>query len=333
MDPNQDQDKYSGYDIIGDIHGCGQTLEKLLEVMGYKKISGVYQHPSRQVIFVGDILDRGPHIRKSMNIVYDMVTRGHAQIVMGNHEYNVYCYATIDIKKSQATGKEHFLREHNAHNQRLVSETFEQFANHPKESKEYLKWISTMPLFLDLPNFRVVHACWDHNYINAYLDKYKSNCVSPEIIAKSTDLSSFEGKVLDRLMRGTSLRLPNSEAISSRDGYKRRYFRTKFWADKPQTYSDVVFQPDPLPQHLLDRPLSDEERNRLIHYPVYDKPVFFGHYWLHGKPAPVKSNICCLDYSAVKFGRLVAYRMDGEQRLDPDHYVWLYVDPPEHSGD
>ena len=47
---------------------------------------------------------------------------------------------------------------------------------------------------------------------------------------------------------------------------------------------------------------------------------------------PARSNICCLDYSAVKYGRLVAYRYDNNDEdkgkaLDPDKYVWLYVDP------
>ncbi|MEO0444283.1 MAG: serine/threonine protein phosphatase, partial [Pseudomonadota bacterium] len=51
---------FEGYDIIGDVHGCGRTLAKLLGVMGYQKKSGVYYHPKRQAIFVGDIVDRGP---------------------------------------------------------------------------------------------------------------------------------------------------------------------------------------------------------------------------------------------------------------------------------
>ena len=34
-----------GYDIIGDIHGCANTLARLLDQMGYRKINGVYQHP------------------------------------------------------------------------------------------------------------------------------------------------------------------------------------------------------------------------------------------------------------------------------------------------
>lgn len=315
-----------GYDIIGDIHGCGRTLAKLLEVMGYRQRAGVYQHPSRQAIFVGDVVDRGPHIRKALTIVYDMVSGGHAQMVIGNHEYNVYCYAT---EHPYQQGQ--YLRHHSSHNQRLVAETFEQFANYPDEFKEYLAWFSRLPLFLDLPQFRVVHACWDDAYVNQYLQKYKTHCVTPEIILKSTDLDSFEGRVLDRLMRGTSLPLPNGEAIRSRDGFERRFFRTKFWADSPETYSDVVFQPDPLPEHLVNQALTKAERSQLIHYPSHAKPVFFGHYWLQGKPQPVKHNICCLDYSAVKYGRLVAYRMDGEARLDIDKYFWLYVDPPKRE--
>ena len=333
MNQENYESRFEGYDIIGDIHGCGRTLVKLLEAMGYKKRDGVYQHAKRQMIFVGDIVDRGPHIRKAMSLVYDMVTRGHAQIVMGNHEYNVYCYATIDEVKTRETGRTHYLRDHNSHNQRLVSETFEQFANYSADFKEYLNWFSRLPLFIEMPNFRVVHACWDEQYVHDYLKKYQTNLVSPEIIVKSTDLSSFEGKVLDRLMRGTSLPLPNNEVIRSRDGFERRLFRTKFWSDTPETYSDVVFQPDPLPEHLIERPLKNHELKELIHYPADAKPVFFGHYWLHGKPAPVKHNICCLDYSAVKYGRLVAYRMDGEEKLDPGNYVWLYVDPPEHGHD
>ncbi len=143
-------------------------------------------------------------------------------------------------------------------------------------------------------------------------------------------MSSFEGQVLDRLMRGTSLKLPENKTIKSRDGLERHFFRTKFWSVSPKTYGDVVFQPDPLPETLIDRELNKKERSKILDYPADAKPIFFGHYWLQGKPLPVRSNICCLDYSAVKYGRLVAYRYDKADKgkvLDPDKYVWLYVDP------
>jgi len=317
------EQQFEGYDLIGDVHGCGDTLAKLLEVMGYRKKSGIYQHPKRQVIFVGDVVDRGPHIRQALNIAYDMVVNNHAQMVMGNHEYNVYCYATPDTRDN---GNE-YLRSHSAHHSRFVAETFEQFANYPLELKEYLKWFSTLPLYLETDQFRVVHACWDNAYIKDYQARFNTNRVSPEIIEASTDLNSFEGRVLDRLMRGTSLKLPDNKAIKSRDGFNRHFFRTKFWALSPKTYGDVAFQPDPLPSVLNNRELNEHELTQLLYYPSNAKPVFFGHYWLQGKPIPVRSNICCLDYSAVKYGRLVAYRYDNDTTLDPDKYVWLYVDP------
>ncbi len=315
----------SGYDIIGDVHGCGHALEALLLQLGYAKKQGVYQHKNRQVIFVGDIVDRGPHIREALALVYDMVSNGHAQLIMGNHEYNVYCHATVHPHRNA------YLREHNPHNDRLVAETFEQFANYPLELKEYLAWFSQLPLFLETEAFRVVHACWDHFYIREYQKRYNSHCISPEVLVESADKDSFVGMIVDRLLRGTDIRLPDNQVIRSRDGFERRFFRAKFWADDPNTYGDLVFQPDPLPDHLLSRQLTEEEKMRLAHYQEDDVPVFFGHYWLHGRPMPIKPNICCLDYSAVKYGRLVAYRFDGEKTLDTDKFSWVYVDPPENE--
>jgi hypothetical protein len=314
-----------GYDLIGDVHGCGRSLERLLIEMGYHKRQGVYQHAKRQVIFVGDIVDRGPHIRKALSIVYDMVTAGHAQLVMGNHEYNVYCHATPHPNRNA------YLREHNPHNDRLVAETFEQFANHPNDLKDYLAWFSHLPLFLDMGHFKVVHACWDHFYIREYQKRFNSHCISPEIFVESSDTESFVGMMVDRLLRGTDIRLPDNQVIRSRDGFERRFFRAKFWADSPETYGDVAFQPDPLPDDLFDRPLTEEEKLRLTSYPEDEVPVFFGHYWLQGRPTPIKHNVCCLDYSAVKYDRLVAYRLDDEIILNKEKFSWVYVDPPKDS--
>jgi hypothetical protein len=312
-----------GYDLIGDVHGCGRSLEKLLVEMGYHKRQGVYHHNKRQAIFVGDIVDRGPHIRKALSIVYDMVNAGSAQLVMGNHEYNVYCHATPHPSRNA------YLREHNPHNDRLVAETFEQFANHPNDLKDYLEWFGRLPLFLDMGHFKVVHACWDHFYIREYLKRFKTNCISPEILLESSDTESFVGMMVDRLLRGTDIRLPDEQVIRSRDGFERRFFRAKFWSDNPKTYGDVAFQPDPLPDDLFNRPLSEEEKLRLTHYPEDEVPVFFGHYWLQGRPAPIKHNVCCVDYSAVKYDRLVAYRLDNETVLDKEKFSWVYVDPPK----
>ena len=77
--------------------------------------------------------------------------------------------------------------------------------------------------------------------------------------------------------------------------------------------------------------MTESERKQLISYPLDAPPVFVGHYWMEGEPAPLKSNVACIDYSAVKYGRLVAYRMDGERALSRDKFVWVDVERPEQA--
>lgn len=317
-----------GYDIIGDIHGCANTLIRLLEQMGYRKRNGVYQHDRRQAIFIGDIIDRGPRIRESLHLVRDMVEHGSARIVMGNHEYNALGYCT----RARAGSGKKWLREHNARHDRLIRETLEQFDDHPHEWNEFLEWFYTIPLFIEEDNFRVVHACWDGDLIEKFKQVQGGACIDEDFLHASAATESFAGQVMDTLLRGTDLRLPEGTTITGRDGYVREFFRTKFWADDPRTCNDVVFQPDPLPPEVARMVLTDAERRQLISYPLDAPPVFVGHYWMEGAPAPLKSNVACIDYSAVKYGKLVAYRMDDETALSSDKFVWVDVERPEQPG-
>ena len=65
-----------GYDLIGDVHGCAQSLARLLAKLGYEQHEDGYRHPERKVIFLGDIVDRGPRIREALHIVKAMVDAG-----------------------------------------------------------------------------------------------------------------------------------------------------------------------------------------------------------------------------------------------------------------
>lgn len=317
-----------GYDLIGDVHGCAHTLEVLLHQLGYRKHSGVWQHPRRQVVFLGDIVDRGPRIRESLHLVRDMVEHGAAKIVMGNHEYNALAYCT---RARPGSGQSH-VRPHTERNQRQIRETFEQFEHHDREWQDFLQWFYTLPLFLDLEGLRVVHACWDHQLIRQFREKHPDGCMDEDFLHASMASESFAGKVTDNLLRGTDMRLPEGRAISSKDGYTRHFFRTKFWASQPRTYGDIVFQPDPLPDDIARRPLPEEARRELLQYGTREPPVFVGHYWMQGKPEPITPNVACLDYSAVKYGKLVAYRWSGEQRLQQENFAWVNVERNEAPG-
>ncbi|MBV1789575.1 metallophosphoesterase [Marinobacterium sp. D7] len=312
-------DGFQGVDLIGDVHGCAISLCLLLDRMGYRRIDGVYRHPVRKAVFIGDIVDRGPHIREALHIVRAMVEAGQAEIIMGNHEYNLLCYLT------PGSGVDGYLREHTPRHQRILQQTLDQFRGHQAELDDYLEWFMQLPLFLETDRFRAVHACWHQELIDRFKSEQGGNRIDRAFLHRSAVPDSFEWEVMDRLLRGTHLRLPNDEVIVSKDGFKRRFFRTKFWADNPQHMGDVVFQPDPLPEHIARMPLTDSQREDLLYYGPEQKLLFMGHYWCEGMPVPLTDNIACLDYSAVKYGKLVAYRLDDEKALRKDKFVWVDV--------
>ena len=82
-------------------------------------------------------------------------------------------------------------------------------------------------------------------------------------------------------------------------------------------------------QYAAQTPLTELQKDELLRYGAHEPLLFVGHYWRRGKPAPIRPNLACLDYSAVVGGRLVAYRLDQETRLDADKFVWVDVDPQE----
>jgi hypothetical protein len=318
-------DPARGYDLIGDIHGCAKTLEHLLSTLGYRQQGGVWRHPQRMAIFLGDLVDRGPRIREALHLVRDMVVAGQALCIMGNHEFNALAWST---PAAPGSGRQ-FVREHTPRHARLIKETLEQFDAYPAEWQAFLDWFYELPLFIDAGHFRVVHACWDDSLIEPLRAQFADGCIDEHFLQAAAVHGSFANTALDRLLRGTDMRLPHGMTLTSDDGFTRAHFRTKFWEEDPQTYGDIVFQPDALPELAAQMPLSEMQKTELLKYGADQPLLFVGHYWRSGKPAPIRNNLACLDYSAVLNGKLVAYRLDQEARLDAKKFVWVDVDSPE----
>ncbi len=94
---NDRSHEHGPFDIIGDLHGCGDELEALLVQLGYVAsqvaepeagwLPITYSHPeNRKAIFVGDLVDRGPRVLHCVSIVRNMVQSGAALCVPGNHD-------------------------------------------------------------------------------------------------------------------------------------------------------------------------------------------------------------------------------------------------------
>jgi hypothetical protein len=302
------------FDLIGDIHGYAQELRQLLEKLGYCRKGGIYSHPERRVIFLGDFIDRGPHIREVLEIVRPMVESGSALAVMGNHELNALAYHTPD-------GRGGHFRKHESKNVRQHSETLQQLSE--SEMADALEWFRTLPLWLDLPGLGAVHACWDDA---AIADVQKGLQVHGGITTDFLRSATVKGGALfepvEVLLKGKEMPLPDGMTYRDKEGHVRTEARTRWYLSPAgHTVNSYTWKNDGFE--------TDAELNESIHksampYPADAKPVFVGHYWLTGDvPELLAPNVACLDYSVAKQGMLVAYRWDGEQTLSNEKFVWV----------
>lgn len=86
-------------DVIGDVHGCMDELVELIEKLGYAKGGfvenehRVYKHPEgRKLVFVGDLIDRGPQPYGVLDFVRRHVENNLAHLVLSNHERKLKSY-------------------------------------------------------------------------------------------------------------------------------------------------------------------------------------------------------------------------------------------------
>lgn len=300
------------YDIIGDIHGHATELTKLLEKLNYKiDNKGVYRHSNRKVIFVGDFIDRGPEVRKVLQIVKAMTDAGTALAVMGNHEYNILCFHTLNEKGE-------YLRPHNTVNKKQISSTLANFAAYPEEWKMYREWMMRLPVFLDLGDLRIIHACWQPKTVDYVKKALGGNQLTPEFLQASAIKDSTEYEAIETLLKGIERELPNGETFPDKDGHPRTAMRVKWWMNpKNATFEDygigASFKDELLPTELQEG----------FYYGPDNIPVFIGHYWLSQKRPTLRSgSVCCTDFSVAKDGYLAAYRWNEGEELSDDNFVW-----------
>lgn len=307
------------YDIIGDVHGQFAKLEALLKHMGYQKTSGVYQQRGRQAIFVGDIVDRGTGQLDCLHLVRSMVEAGAAQMVMGNHEYNAICWATPDPYNPGDYLRPHYgdKGEHNYFQHKAFLEAMQ-----GKETlyQATINWFKTLPLWIDLEDIRVVHACWSAYYMQKLKPQLTpGNQLTDELLAKAGQKACFEYDAVETILKGPEVRLPTGFSFQDKDGFVRDKVRIKWWDQTAKTYPQLAL---PAAGDKFDLP--DVEVNLPVGAVIDDvsKPIFFGHYWMRGTPMLQTPNIACLDYSAASDGPLVAYRWQGEVQLCEKHFYW-----------
>lgn len=144
------RDETGPFDIIGDVHGCANELETLLEKLGYAvdwdgKAVTVTPPAGRRAIFVGNLVDRGPRSPDALRIAKHMVHAGTGMVVVGNHD---------DKLKRHLSGR-------NVKISHGLAETIEQFAQEPPEfAAEMRQWLDGLisHYVLDGGKLVVAHA-------------------------------------------------------------------------------------------------------------------------------------------------------------------------------
>lgn len=305
------------YDLIGDIHGHATELKLLLDKLGYRERNGTWQHPERNVIFLGDFIDRGPEQEEVVAISRSMVESGNALAIMGNHEFNAVAWAT-----PHPTEPDEYLREHSQKNHKQHRAFLDAVGEGSQKHRDIIEWFKTLPVYLQLPEFRAVHACWHPQQIDAlapWMDgaqRIKPDAW-PEVTTKGTN--AFEAAEV--LMKGLEVPLPPGSEFRDKDGHPRHDIRARWWDLEGLSYRDLAMVPVEALDDIPHRPIPDDI------LPGYDgkKPVFVGHYWLKGTPEPLNEHIACLDYSVVdpSGGKLCAYRWDGRPLLSAQNLIWI----------
>lgn len=305
------------YDVIGDIHGFADELEELLIKLGYKKMYGVWQHQYRKAVFVGDFVDRGPSSRTVLSIVRKMVEGGFAHAVLGNHELNFILYLT----KNPATGKPY--KKPSESSRKYLEAVKKEFQGEPDVLKDYLRWLRKLPFYLDFVKFRVVHAYWNSEYLQLIDEYRKGSKLTKSLLALLSDPDDPFTAAVSGVSKGLEMKLPNDLVIKDSNNIRRTNFRIKYWEDSAnKTFYELSYgNKFKLPDYTVPKQL-------LFPFEIYDasRPLLFvGHYCMGIDNMIAAPNICCIDACVASKGTLAAYTWNGEETINPAHFVSVKI--------
>jgi hypothetical protein len=322
-----------GYDVIGDIHGHADSLVGLLKRMGYQNHDGAWKHSERQAIFVGDFIDLGPKQVEAVMLVKGMVEAGSALAVLGNHDLNAIAWYLPDPDDPSDYLRSHFSQQWGKKNRKQHAAFLAAVEDKPELHKEIIEWFLTLPLWLDLPGLRIVHACWHPQFMEFLTPLLvPRNRLSEDLMpAAVKDSASAAEKnsgapsvftAVEALTKGLEIPLPEGSSFKDKYGIERTSVRVCWWNRQATTYQDAAMIDDSLRESLSNEALP----KGICIADASDRLTFIGHYWLTGKPAPLTNKVACVDYSVGHGGPLVAYRWEGENSFNQQNFCCV---PPD----
>ncbi|MCX6146952.1 MAG: metallophosphoesterase [Candidatus Kapabacteria bacterium] len=154
--------------IIGDIHGCSQTLNKLLfEVLNVTQEDYLY--------FLGDFIDRGPRSKKVIKQIIRLIQMGFkVESIIGNHE--IMLLESINDSKAF----EEWLRAGG----RSTLTSFK--VSNPRDIKpKYLDYIRSLKNYIALDEFIIVHGGLDFSLDDPLSDSSRMAWIRNQTVEKN----------------------------------------------------------------------------------------------------------------------------------------------------
>jgi len=135
--------------VISDIHGCSKTLKALLKKINFSEKDTLY--------FLGDYIDRGPDSSGVLDIIIELKKQFSSVIpLMGNHEYQ-----TLQAEKEYDTEAFYFFVKQICKSKDILNKK-------KKIKKRYKKFMKSLPYYIELDKYFLVHAGFDFKKENPF---------------------------------------------------------------------------------------------------------------------------------------------------------------------
>lgn len=239
-------------DVVGDVHGQLEGLRALGRHLGYRVDEG-WSHPeSRTLLFLGDLTDRGPDSLGVARLVFSLVDAGRAFCLMGNHEFNLVGWALEEMEAKQSN-----------------RDTCDAATANRKAWGPLLERMRDLPLAVDLPGLRLIHAVWHRGAFDA---------VRPHLAPRAAPPNG--ASTVAWLRRHVVLESPWGTS-----GLRAGLTRADF-GDQRDPAQEILLKGYEVPcAPFIDRDGKDRDCARVTWWahaspPVpTDKLTVFGHYW------------------------------------------------------
>lgn len=299
-------------DIVGDVHGEIDALIGLLHRLG---VDPERRTATRPVVFLGDLVDRGPDSVQVVEVVSRLAEAGVARAVLGNHEFNL-------LRRDRKEGNGWFWGDGRDHAQ--LSSGKAPFGSRLATDEDRARidaFVQELPLVLQRPDLRVVHACWnpteaarlpaagDHVALAAEFEER----IDEDLVARAIPARAAEERAAFANLKDLAVRPDRHlHAVAEEDAAQQAGNPVKLLTSGAEV--EV-----PVGQHFfIGGKWRFVERDRWWRRGV-DRPTVVGHYWRRrGAPIDGKADVWddvapfawaggvfCVDYSV---GRRYAER-------------------------